>query len=362
MRSRCLLTGSLLAIALAAPAAWGQQGERSERGERGRFTNAFDQAVWQQRDANNDGKLTWREYVHDTSDVREVIIRKRLFTRADENGDGEVTRQEAAQFAQGLPGAGVDDGGKQGIELSDAEANALEQAFNQQNFEQWDRNDDNALSMGEFLSASPKPGDVDERRRLFQLVDIDNNNAVTRFEVQQVLDGGTGRTIMLPIVVDVFNLRDQNNDRDLSREEFLGGLSGAALTAAERGFRVIDRNNSGTISPRELDSFVMGRLGEQSQGADVLATPRTDGPAVIEKPAAPNVRGSDVLRQAWLNSFNAYDHDKDGALGVNELADHYRGDQAQQARQTFYADDRNFDGKLTQQELRASLRRGAGDE
>jgi Ca2+-binding EF-hand superfamily protein len=354
-----VLTGSLLAIALAAPAAWGQQGER---GERGRFANAFDQTVWQQRDANNDGKLTWREYVQDTTDVREVVIRKRLFTRADENGDGEVTRQEAAQFGQGRPQPGDRDDAEQSIELSDQEASALEQAFNQQNFEQWDRNNDKSLSMGEFISASARPGDVDERRRLFQLVDIDNNNMVTRFEVQQVLQSGIGRTIMLPIVVDVFNLRDQNNDRDLSREEFLSGLSGAALAAAERGFKVIDRNNSGTISPRELDSFLMGRPGQQSQGADVLATPRTDEPAVIEKPAAPTVRGSDALRQGWLNSFNAYDHNKDGALDVNELADHYRGAQAQQARQTFYADDLNFDGKLTQQELRAGLQRGAGNE
>jgi Ca2+-binding EF-hand superfamily protein len=217
-------------------------------------------------DRNTDARITLNEFLDqpasyaaeasfDTYDVNDdgVLLRREWpngadvpFRRADANNDGTVTFVEYVSVPTADDSAVVGrfdvlDRNRNGV-ITRGEWNADRAAF-----DRLDRNNDNVITAREFATA---PG-VDDERARFDTMDRNNNGVVTRGE-------WTGDRL-------TFDRLDRNNDNVITAREFTIAPAGDS----ERGrFDELDRNNDRAISRREWTgdraSFV--RLDENGDG------------------------------------------------------------------------------------------------
>jgi len=174
-------------------------------------------------DTNNDGQISQKEAI----DAGNLLVGG-FFFRADQNGDGTLTKDEAraareALFRQQpLLRAVLQRGGQAAKEEGignkrDANANA---------------NTNNANTAGNLAG----------------LLDGNNDQKLQASELRQAVQSA---------VQGLFAAGDSNRDNQLSPSEINAAVQGAARTAMQASFQQADANNDGQISQDEFDKALI---------------------------------------------------------------------------------------------------------
>lgn len=218
----------LLSLALAAPAVLpgtsAAEAGMTAKDEKDKKPKNKDKDKNQDRRHNDD--RDWnddREWEDDGGTMR--------FQGMDTNEDGRITRNEwrgnAQSFANHdwngdgvLSGDEVRPGGRDDRDWDDENDPWSDR------FGRLDRNDDGYLSLSEW------PRD----QRLFDRLDLNNDDRLSRSELQELADDRRDRR------EERFETLDENGDGRLSRAEWPGQTD---------GFARLDRNNDGFLSLRE---------------------------------------------------------------------------------------------------------------
>jgi len=177
-------------------------------------------------DANNDGQISQKEAV----DAGNLLVGG-FFFRADQNGDGTLTKDEAraareALFRQQPLLKVVLQRGKQA---------AKEEGIG-------DRAKNNNANANANNSA---PTSV---RGLANLLDANDDQKLQASELRQAVQSS---------VQGLFAAGDSNRDNQLSPSEINAAMQGAARTAMQASFQEADANNDGQISKDEFDKALV---------------------------------------------------------------------------------------------------------
>jgi Ca2+-binding EF-hand superfamily protein len=177
-------------------------------------------------DTNNDGQISQKEAV----DAGNLLVGG-FFFRADQNGDGTLTKDEARQAREALfrqqpllkvvLQRGKQAAKEEGIGTKPNNANANANATNAGN----------------------------QAQNLANLLDSDNDQKLSATELRQAVQSA---------VQGFFAAGDANRDNQLSPAEINAAMQGAARTAMQASFQQADANNDGQISKDEFDKALTG--------------------------------------------------------------------------------------------------------
>ena len=244
-------------------------------------------ALFQQLDANSDGQLTESE-----AGEEHQRLFKRLLRKADQDGDGKLSR---AEFTAALT-----------EERPKPPADAPDQG---------------AGRFAQFLQANPE--------EIFERLDANGDGKIVLDELPEPARQGLGRFL---------EQADANRDKALTLEEFrkghelarrLAGISPANAASSNAGpgaalFKALDGNGDGALSADELAAATeslkkLDRDGDGQLSPRELAT--TGGPPAGSRQdgnVRPNGNGRPGAEQL-LARWKGFDKDDDGKLSADEL-------------------------------------------
>jgi Ca2+-binding EF-hand superfamily protein len=245
-----------LAFGLSAGAALAQQDNPAQTGERpgqpqarenfadGDIPGPIDslqdlqdagKMVFKLADSNNDGLISQKEAI----DLGNLAVGG-FFFRADQDGDGKVTKEEAAQARDNL------------FQKRPWLRYVIQKANQQQRREDQPDAGDAIRSIGNLLdSNNDKAIEATEVRQavqtavqgLYAAADTDRDGQMSPREVNAAIAG-----IAQAAGQALFAAADKNNDSQLSQEEFLDSLKEPATTV----FAVLDANGDKQLSQQEM--------------------------------------------------------------------------------------------------------------
>src|SRR5262249_22187051 len=173
-------------------------------------------------DTNNDGQISQKEAI----DVGNLLVGG-FFFRADANGDGVLTPEEARA--------------------------AREQLFQQQPLLRYvlqKAQPNNDSQIGAATQPGQAPGDVarnlaaNPARTIGSLLDINHDQRIQASELRQAVQ---------QCVQTLFTIADTNQDGQLSPAELNRAVGEAARTAVQVAFQAADTDRNGALSQAEFD-------------------------------------------------------------------------------------------------------------
>merc|ERR1719309_266136 len=295
-------------------------------------------AIFSLGDVDGDGEITLEEFIALMSPSASSVVKrisksfknlndvKAAFKKIDKDGDGLLSKQEMMQ----------------GKKFDAEEVNAI--------FELGDVNGDGSIDMGEFISlmypsavevalqVSSTFKTIDDVKAAFKLLDKDGDGSISRQEM-----ASSGHKFNAAQVEAIFALGDLNDDGAIDLDEFIAVMCPSALTvvsrlrgkfnnisAVKKAFLSIDVNKDGLLSKEEIAGC--GKFNAQeTEAIFILGDLNQDGDIDLEEfvslmvPAA----GMAVARLT---------------RNCKNIAD---------AQQMFRVLDKNGDGLISQEEMRA---------
>ena len=287
MRNTTIAVLSLALVGLIAPTSRAADNEPEAPGPIDTLGDLQDTAkmLFKLADSNNDGLISQQEAV----DVGNLLVGG-FFFRADQNGDGKVTKEESDQARENLF--------KQRPLLRFVFERAQQEAATQGKPNPAEQVRQNVLSVldsnqdGAIEAAELRQGVQSTVQSLFLAADRSGDGQLDPNELN-IAVVEVGRTALQA----GFKMADTDNSGAISRDEF----NKALVEPANVVFRVFDANNDGQITPEEMNSGVkiIGRelnalkvrepnqtLPERIQQA-VQAAPTRDANAVPASGTAP---------------------------------------------------------------------------
>ncbi|MBX6315748.1 MAG: hypothetical protein IRY99_22960, partial [Isosphaeraceae bacterium] len=162
-------------------------------------------------DVNNDRQISKKEAV----DFGNLLVGG-FFFRADQNGDGKVTREEARAARENL------------LQQKPVLRYIVQRAKAQQ--------------------GQPGGQGTSPFQNLANLLDINNDNALEATELRQAVQTAVEGT---------FATADTNRDQQLSTVEINAAMIGVARSIADASFRAADTDNNGALSRQEFDKAII---------------------------------------------------------------------------------------------------------
>jgi len=287
VRNTTIAVLSLALVGLIAPTSRAADNEPEAPGPIDTLGDLQDTAkmLFKLADSNNDGLISQQEAV----DVGNLLVGG-FFFRADQNGDGKVTKEESDQARENLF--------KQRPLLRFVFERAQQEAATQGKPNPAEQVRQNVLSVldsnqdGAIEAAELRQGVQSTVQSLFLAADRSGDGQLDPNELN-IAVVEVGRTALQA----GFKMADTDNSGAISRDEF----NKALVEPANVVFRVFDANNDGQITPEEMNSGVkiIGRelnalkvrepnqtLPERIQQA-VQAAPTRDANAVPASGTAP---------------------------------------------------------------------------
>jgi Ca2+-binding EF-hand superfamily protein len=177
--------------------------------------------LFKMADTNNDGQISQKEAI----DVGNLLVGG-FFFRADANGDGVLTPEEARA--------------------------AREQLFQQQPLLRYvlQKANTNGGNGGTGIGAAAQPGDAarnlaaNPARTIGGLLDLNRDQRIQASELRQAVQQG---------VQTLFTIADANQDGLLSPAELNRAVNEAARTAVQAAFQTADTDRNGALSQAEFD-------------------------------------------------------------------------------------------------------------
>jgi Ca2+-binding EF-hand superfamily protein len=231
-------------------------------------------------DTNNDNQISQKE----ATDAGNLIVGG-FFFRADQNGDGTLTREEAKQARDALfqqqpllrfvlSRASEAEGGAQnrgdGDSAQGGELNP--RRIVRQIGQLLDDNEDKQIQAKEVRKAVEAAVEA-----LYSAADTNQDGQLTPAEINSAFYGAIREGVSL-----AFNAADQDNNKSLSKEEF----QKAIVAPANVVFEILDRNQDGQLSADELERAAQVTLNQLERlnvptppnaPANVLAAPGAAG-------------------------------------------------------------------------------------
>jgi Ca2+-binding EF-hand superfamily protein len=179
--------------------------------------------LFKMADTNNDGQISQKEAI----DVGNLLVGG-FFFRADANGDGVLTPEEARA--------------------------ARDQLFQQQPLLRYvllkGKPNDGGTQIGAATQPGQAPGDVarnlaaNPARTIGSLLDINHDQRIQASELRQAVQQS---------VQTLFTIADANQDGQLSPAELNQAVNEAARTAVQAAFQAADTDRNGALSQAEFD-------------------------------------------------------------------------------------------------------------
>jgi len=181
-------------------------------------------------DTNNDGQISQKEAV----DAGNLLVGG-FFFRADQNGDGTLTKDEARQAREAL----FRQQPLLKVVLQRGKKAAKEEGIGNKN-----------KNANANANANAKDSDAGSpAQNLANLLDSDNDQKLSATELRQAVQSA---------VQGFFAAGDANRDNQMSPAEINAAMQGAARTAMQASFEQADGNNDGQISKDEFDKALTG--------------------------------------------------------------------------------------------------------
>lgn len=207
----------------------------------------------------------------DTEQLAESI--REMFKITDKNGDGFLTAEELKnQIRKNM---------EEHLEKSKNDSEAFFEIIDlnkdgwiiweefEPHFSQMHSKDHNENELMDVHTEDPQR--VDDEKRMFNRSDITRDGRLDKMEWHVFLHPEYSAQGLVEIVNDLIDVYDKNNDRDISREEFVDGVPGSVdesndefekMEKAEKERRLvefnteIDTDSDGKASFRELYEYV----------------------------------------------------------------------------------------------------------
>ena len=242
MRNTTIAVLSLALVGLIAPTSRAADNEPEAPGPIDTLGDLQDTAkmLFKLADSNNDGLISQQEAV----DVGNLLVGG-FFFRADQNGDGKVTKEESDQARENLF--------KQRPLLRFVFERAQQEAATQGKPNPAEQVRQNVLSVldsnqdGAIEAAELRQGVQSTVQSLFLAADRSGDGQLDPNELN-IAVVEVGRTALQA----GFKMADTDNSGAISRDEF----NKALVEPANVVFRVFDANNDGQITPEEMNSGV----------------------------------------------------------------------------------------------------------
>jgi len=297
-------------------------------------------------DRNNDGVISRREWRGEAVD----------FTTADRNRDDRVTPDEYAYVVGGAAGTGSSTGRFGELDRNnDGTLSRWEWRGETVDFTTADRNRDDRVTPDEYAYVSggaAATGPYAEIDRRFRVLDRDHNGTVSKGEWR-------GESVD-------FRTADRNRDNRVTYDEYreLPTVNTTGYsTARDQRFRELDRNNDGLLTSYEWrgESVAFSTVDRNNDRAvsrdEYMAMGSADDryrrvsydPRDERFASEDRNRDSRIARSEWQGergAFDILDRNRDGYVSAAEYRD--RSALADQ----FASWDSNRDGRLTREEFR----------
>jgi len=307
MKNFARLSTGLFAIGMMAAPAWAQAPNANQNANQIPARTAGDapgpidslsdlqdtgRMIFKIADTNNDGQISQKEAV----DAGNLLVGG-FFFRADQNGDGVLSREESNQArdsflntkpwlryvietARTSPNAGTQGNNGKNPQMA---INNLEAVF--------DTNNDKQLQASELRQAVQTT-----IQGLFATADTNRDNELSNSEVNAGIAGMARQAGQV-----VFQQADTDNNGQISQAEF----EKAVIEPSRVAFRVFDLNHDGQISQQEADTarqVVMSKLKMLNQpeapnsprntinsalGSSTQPAPTSPAPATPAPPTQP---------------------------------------------------------------------------
>jgi Ca2+-binding EF-hand superfamily protein len=242
----------------------------------------------------------------------------------------------------------------------------IAEAFSDQNFRIRDTNQDDKLTVEEFIFKAESTEVIAFRKKVFAAADLDKDGVVTRAEARRAArgeapEGGSGpalspadrKALSEAFAAVYFKQRDVNKDGKLTQAEFIGNAEGNDLIARrKRLYALADANKDGLVTQEEVTSVIAGTSGGQPGGDQ----PKAPASEAGEKPANDR-KLTPAEREAIAEAFTAAtfkqrDRNEDGKLTEAEFLDNARDADLRARRiRLFRLADMNNDKHVTRDEV-----------
>jgi Ca2+-binding EF-hand superfamily protein len=134
-----------------------------------------------------------------------LMMRERMFARADQNGDGAIDKAELQQVADEMSA-------RTGLSINVEES-----------FAAMDASGDGLIDSAEFFQPPPPPAerqDQNVRESMFSRADLNGDGVIDKAELQQMADEMSARTGMSIDLEASFAAMDTNGDGQIDETEF----------------------------------------------------------------------------------------------------------------------------------------------
>ena len=304
------------------------------------YTEIEVDAIFSLGDADGDGEITLEEFINMMSPSAATVVMKlsktfknisdvkEAFKKIDSNCDGLLSKEEMMSSS--------------GNKFDSEEINAI--------FELGDTNGDGEIDMGEFISimfpsavevalqVSSNFKTIEDVKAAFKLLDRDGDGQIDKKEMSS-----SGHRFNTAQVEAIFALGDINDDGVLDLDEFISVMCPSALTVVSRlrgkfkninevkkSFLSMDTNNDGLLSRSEIAGS--GKFnGQEVEAIFILGDLNQDGEIDIEE-------------FIGLMCPTA-------AMAIARLTRNVKN--IAEAQQLFRVLDKNGDGLISQEEMRA---------
>ncbi|OYV93009.1 MAG: hypothetical protein B7Z73_04015, partial [Planctomycetia bacterium 21-64-5] len=278
------------------------------------FTNPSSNWYILRRDADNDGRLSWKEFYIESAPVLVAQCRY-FFQRFDLDKDGYLSANEW-DFT---------------IDFNKLPAQVAMQAA-EQRVRAWDSDGDGKTSLAEHLKGHAEAQRGEARRGFFRL-DLDGDALVGPDEYVRQAKGTK------PSLRSAFRARDVDDDGGLTLEEHVAAVGPAERARAARDFRIMDSDHDERLSPQEF-----GRIPDMGRPEERLPPPN------------PTIDALEKQLALVLEVFDREDADRDALLNVREWPAAKLGDISPELAATAAAAwDADRDGAISKDECRRLL-------